>query len=233
MIFRTFHLDGNISHWDSSHGKCDVPSTSSWLLQTYANVSKISNLLHPKQIFFWSSMTPILDRHMMCYITNSIYVWQWRYPVPLRQLWVQREWGEAKGRSLPKCSFLAGLFGHSAPELTSWAQSFWHNGVKLGTVMFSSHKWKASHLLATCRHRHKQTVIKSAWQLVCLGVLRILMTHLLYIVSLKRLSGRWHMESIGPAETIWKWQCYLVSSFRMTQECCLILITRITSLTKF
>lgn len=31
---------------------------------------------------------------------------------------------EAKRRSLPKCSFLAGLFGHSAPELTSWAQSF-------------------------------------------------------------------------------------------------------------
>lgn len=27
----------------------------------------------------------------MYYITNSIFVWQWRYPVPLRQLLVNRE----------------------------------------------------------------------------------------------------------------------------------------------
>lgn len=161
LAFVSSSLDGNTSHCDCSHCECDILSTSAWLLQSYVNVSKISNIT--QSISFFGRMTPILNRHMMYYITNSIYVWQWRYPVPLKQLLVQRE-REVKGRSLPKCSFLAGFFGHSAPELTSWALSFWHNGVKLGTAMFSSHKWIASHLLATCRHRHKQTVIKFVWQ---------------------------------------------------------------------
>lgn len=132
MLLRKVSLDGNISHWERSHGMCDILSTTAWRLQIYANVSEISNLLQPEAHLFWAGgcMTPILNRHMMYYITNSICVWQWRHPVPLRQLWVQTERGEVKGRSLPKCSFLAGLFGNSAPELTSWAQSFWHNGVK-------------------------------------------------------------------------------------------------------
>lgn len=50
---------------------------------------KYQTTSHPRHIFFWGCMTPILNRHDD--ITNSIYVWQWCYPVPLRQLLVQRE----------------------------------------------------------------------------------------------------------------------------------------------
>lgn len=118
---------------------------------------QISNLLAPKSISFLGCMTPTLNRHMMYYVTiipstsdSDATLCHWG------SCWY-RVRGGSEGRSLPKCSFLAGLFRHSAPELTSWAQRFWHNGVKLGTVMFSSHKWIEPHLLAICRHRHKQT----------------------------------------------------------------------------
>lgn len=76
---------------------------------------------------------------------SSVSARQWCHPVPLRQLLLksggraeeeeekegEREGGREEESSLPTCSFLAGSIGRSAPELTSWAWRFWHNGVRL------------------------------------------------------------------------------------------------------
>lgn len=72
-------------------------------------------------------MTPILSRRMMHYVTlipstfdSDATLCHWGSC----RCRARESGGGGEGRSLPKRSFLASLFGHSAPELTSWAQRF-------------------------------------------------------------------------------------------------------------
>lgn len=115
-------LDGNVPHRESSPGKCGIPSTAAWQLQTYAEAPPTQT--NPCRIL--GCTMPLLNRHMMNHITNSIDDSDATL-FPLRQLLERERERDGDGmkrreRSLPKCSFLAALLRHSAPQLTSWAQ---------------------------------------------------------------------------------------------------------------
>lgn len=156
-IFRICIFEFGCKHFSPRQLTCDTLSTSA--SQTYANASKISNLLAPKRTSFSGCMTPTLNRHMMFYATiipstsdSDATLCHWG------SCWY-RVRGGSEGRSLPKCSFLAGLFRHSAPELTSWAQRFLTQWCQTRDcdVQLTQVNSTAPHLLAICRHRHKQT----------------------------------------------------------------------------